>query len=87
MVTSARTLNSASSIAAHTAMCVQLEGLLLRGEVARAAAVKTRRSAFRHIVLLAAVLLAALWSAHALSNAGSLRDIVVPGASAGHSQR
>jgi hypothetical protein len=86
MVTSERSLISASSLAAHTAMCVQLEGLLLRGEVSRATAVKSRRTT-RYLVLLAAVLLAALWSAHALSNAGSLRDIVVPGASAGHSQR
>lgn len=87
MVTTARSLNSASSLAAHTAMCVQLEGLLLRGEVSRAATVKTRRTTRRYFVLLAAVLLAALWSARALSIHGSPRDSVVPRASAAVSQR
>jgi len=86
MTTSAKSLSSASSLAAHTAMCVQLEGLSLRGEVGRAAAVKSRRSALRDLVVLAAVLLAALWSARALSIAGSSRDSVVPRASAVVSQ-
>jgi hypothetical protein len=86
MVTSERSLISASSLAAHTAMCVQLEGLLLRGEVSRATAVKSRRPT-RYLVLLAAVLLAALWSARALSIAGSPRDSVVSRAPAVVSQR
>jgi hypothetical protein len=87
MTTSARSLNSASSLAAHTAMCVQLEGLMLRGGAARAAAVKSRRSALRPLVLLAAVLLAALWSARALSITSIVRDTVVSHRSAGGSQR
>lgn len=67
MTTFARSLNSASSLAAHTAMCVQLEGLMLRGEVTRAAAAKSRRSILLPLVLLAAVLMAALWSARVLA--------------------
>jgi hypothetical protein len=87
MVASARSLNSASSLAAHTAMCVQLEGLLLRREVSRVAAVKSRRTTRRYLVLLAAVLLAVLWSARALSIVGSPRDSVVSRAPAVVSQR
>lgn len=85
MTTSAQSLSPA--LAAHTMMCVQLEGVVLRGELARAAAVKRRPSALRTVVLLAALLVAALWSARALSLAGSSRDIVVPRASAVVSQR
>jgi hypothetical protein len=81
MATHARSLNSASALAAHTAMCVQLEGMALRGGVGRAATVKSNRPALRRIVLLAVVLLAALFSARALSIVGSPRDSVVPCAS------
>jgi hypothetical protein len=63
-------------------MCVQLEGMLLRGDGAHAASVKSRRPTLRRIVLLAAILFAALLSARALSLVGSPRDSVVPRASA-----
>jgi hypothetical protein len=82
MDTTARSINSASALAAHTAMCVQLESLTLRGDLTPAAAVKSRRVSFRRFVLLAAVVLAALLSARALSIVGSPRDSVVPRASA-----
>lgn len=82
MVATSRSLNSASALAAHTAMCVQLEAILLRGDLGRAATVKSRHLTLRRIVLLAAVLLAALFSARALSIVGSSRDSVVPRASA-----
>jgi len=87
MVTSAKAFYSSSSMAAHTAMCVQLEGLLLRGESIPAAASKTRRRVLRYLGLLAVVLLAAAWSARAQSTFGSIRGTVadvsgavVPGA-------
>jgi hypothetical protein len=60
MATRARSLSSASALAAHTAMCVQLEGIFLRGDVVPAASVKSRRIPLRRFVLFAAVLLSAL---------------------------
>jgi hypothetical protein len=68
MVTSAKAFYSSSSIAAHTAMCVQLEGLLLRSRSAPSPrASKSRHCVLRYVALLAAVLLAAVWSARAHS--------------------
>lgn len=82
MVTSVRSLNSASFIAAHTAMCVQPESLYLRGEVTSPADIKVRRPGLRPVALFATLLPATPWSARALSSAGSPRDPVVPPASA-----
>ena len=82
MVTSAKTFHSASSITAHTAMCMQLEGLLLRKETSPSAPAKIRSRLFRDILMLALVLLAAIWSARAQSTFGSMRGTVADAAGA-----
>jgi hypothetical protein len=75
MVTSAKTFYSSSSIAAHTTMCLQLEGLVLRGD-ARPATSSKQGHFLRYVILLLAVLLAAVWSARAQSTFGSVRGTV-----------
>src|SRR6202167_1381584 len=84
MVTSAKTFHSSSSITAHTAMCMQLEGLLLRTETSPTAPAKAklRSRVLRDLLMLALVLLAAIWSARAQSTFGSMRGTVADAAGA-----
>jgi len=77
MVTATRSYPSTSSMAAHTAMCMHLESPMLREELGTAAQVKqARRRMVRYALLLAAVLVAAVWSARAQSTFASVRGTV-----------
>jgi len=63
-------------------MCMQLEGLLLRKETSPSAPAKIRSRLFRDLLMLALVLLAAIWSARAQSTFGSMRGTVADAAGA-----
>jgi hypothetical protein len=66
-----------SSIALHTAMCLQLEGLALRGESSAVEpAAQASPGILRHALLLVLVMLAATWCARAQSTFGSIRGTV-----------
>src|ERR1700729_156847 len=80
MISSTKTVYPTStflSVAAHTALCVELEGACLRGATsARVQKHKAGKRFMRTALLLALVIATALWSARAQSTFGNIRGTV-----------